>query len=230
MRRVLLALLLLGVAAFAADRVALLLAERAMAERLKADGVSSSVTVEIRELPFLTQVVRGRYDQVFVRAEDVQGDEVTLSVLEATLVGARVPLSDALADDVDAVPVDAVRATVVVPYAELTRRTEASEVTVMPLADRLLITGEVEVLGRTISASAESTVELSEGSILVTAQSFDVGSGVVNGLLTKALRGVFDRRIPLEGLPYGLVPSGLEVTERGIALDAFASDTVLTRP
>jgi hypothetical protein len=229
MKGLLLALLLLGLAVVAADRVSVLLAERAVASQLADTGVSSAA-VEIRGVPFLTQAVRGRYDEVFVEATDVPAGEVTLAQLDATLLGVHVPLSDALSGNVSAVPVDGVRATIVVPYTELDRRAKAAEVSVEPMGDRLDITGTVDVLGRTLTASTESTVELAGGEIIVTAETLDVGSGVVNAVLTKALRGIFDFRVSLEQLPYDMVPSGLDVTERGIVLDAFASDTVLTRP
>ena len=230
MKRLLLALVLVALGLVAADRVGVLLAERAVAQELVAGGLSEAPEVDIRSVPFLTQAIRGRYDEVFVRAKNVDAGEVTLSVLEATASGVRLPLSQALSGSVSAVPAEALRATVVVPYDELTRRAEAAELTVEPVGDRLEIEGEVMVLDASLSASATSTVELSEGEILVTAESFDVGSGVINDVITSTLRGVLDFRIPLDQLPYGLVPSGLEVTDRGIVLEAFASDTVLTQP
>lgn len=228
MKGLLLGLVLLGLGLVAADRLSVVLAERAVAGQLAATGVSSA-SVDIRGVPFLTQAVRGRYDEVFVEATDVPAGEVRVAELDATLLGVHVPLSDVLSGDVSGVPVEGVRATVLVPYSELGRRAEAAELEVEPVGDRLEITGRVDVLGETLSASTESTVELEGSDILVTAESFDVGSGVINSVLTKALRGVFDFRLPLE-LPYGMVPSGLDVTDRGIVLDAFASDTVLTRP
>ena len=227
MKGLLVAVLLLGIGVVAADRVSLLLAERAVASQLADTGVSSA-SVDIRGVPFLTQAVRGRYDEVVVEAADVPAGEVTLSRLDATLVGVRVPLEDAVSGSVAAVPVDGVRATVVVPYAELVRRSGATGVSVEPVGDRLEITGTVDVLGRTLSASTVSTVELEGEEVVVTAESFDVGSVAVNTLLTNALRGSFDFRISLGELPYAMVPSGLDITAGGIVLDAFASDTVLT--
>lgn len=227
MKGLLLTLLLLGVALVAADRVGVVLAERAVAERLAETGLPGA-SVEIRGVPFLTQAVRGSYDEIAVSARDVPAGEVRLASLEATLVGLRAPLREVLGGELTAVPVDALRATAVLPYAELGRRTPAAEVTVAPAGERLRITGRVEVLGQTLSAATESSVALAGDEIVVTAESFDVGSGVVNTLLTRALQGVFDLRLSLAALPYDLVPSGLAVTERGIVLSAFASDTVLT--
>jgi hypothetical protein len=229
MKGLVLAVVLLGVALVAADRTSVLLAERAVANQVSTTGVTSA-DVEIRGVPFLTQAVRGRYDEVFVTATDVPAGETRLARLDATLQGVHVPLADAVSGDVSAVPVEGVRGTVLVSYSELGRRAEAAELEVEPVGDRLEITGTVDVLEQSFSAATESTVQLVQGEIVVTAESFDVGSGVANAVLTRALRGVFDFRISLEELPYGLVPSGLRVTDRGIELDAFASDTVLTRP
>ena len=230
MKGLLLALVVLGLLLVAADRIGVGIAERAVADRLvQHAGLTSPPSVDIRGTPFLTQALRGRYEEIVVSAADVPAGEVRLAQLDATLTGVQLPLSDVVSGDVSAVPVDALRATVVLPYGELARRTGAAGVTVQPVGDRLRITGQVEVLGKTLSATADSTVELRPPEVVVTAQSFDVGSGVVNGVLTRTLRGVFDYRLRVEGLPYGLVPSGLDVTERGLVLDAFAVETVLTR-
>ncbi len=223
-------LIALGALLVVADLAASGAVERGIAARVQqSGGLPARPEVEVRGRPFLVQALRGRYDEIVVRAQDVPTGQLRLAEFEATLAGAQVPLSGALSGDVSAVPVEALRARVLVAYAELGRRLGAAEVDVQPAGDLLRLTGRVEVLGQSLSVAAESTVALSEGAIVVTAQSFDVGSEAVNDLLTQTLRGQFDLRIPVEGLPYGLVPSGLEVTERGLVLDAFASDTVITR-
>jgi hypothetical protein len=229
-RRLLFALVAMGLLLVVADRVGASVAERAVASDLQASGLGGDPVVDIHGVPFLTQALRGRYEQIVVTARDVPAGEVRFAEFEATLIGAQVSVSQALRAGAGAVPVDALRARALVPYDELGRRSEATDVRVEPAAepDRVRVTGSVEVLSRTLSVATVSRVELDRGEVLVTAESVDVGNDAVSGALSRALEGKLDLRLPIEDLPYGLVPSGLEVTPRGIRVDAFATQTVIT--
>ena len=228
MRKLLAAVLVLGVLLVIGDRVGASLAEQAVARELAGSGLGSEPAVEIRGTPFLTQAAAGRYDEVVVQAQDVPSGELRFSRFEATLRGLEVPLSQALSRDVASIPVDVLQARAQVPYDELARRSRAADVTVEPVGERVRVTGRVEVLGRTLSAATLSRVELEGSDVVVTAESFDVGSQTLSAALTRALTGTLDLRLPLRGLPYGLEPTGVEVTPDGVLVDASARDTVLT--
>ena len=60
------------------------------------------------------------------------------------------------------------------------------------------------MLGQEVSGSALSRLTVEDGSVVVTAESVDVGNDVADDLLGRALDGRFDVRVPLRGLPYGL--------------------------
>lgn len=227
MRRLLVALVVLGLLLVVGDRVALSLAERAVARELAGSGLPGSVA-DIRGTPFITQAVAGRYDDVFVQARDVPAGEVRFAEFEATLTGVQVPLSQALSGDVSAVPVESLRGRALIPYDELAQRVGATDVRVEPAGERVRVTGSVEVLGRMLSVAAVSRVRLEGSDVFVTAEELDVGNATLSGLITRALDGKLDVRLPITGLPYGLMPTGLELTDRGVVVDASATDTVLT--
>jgi uncharacterized protein (AIM24 family) len=86
----------------------------------------------------------------------------------------------------------------------------------------------VEVLGRQVSASALSRLTVDDGAVVVTAESVDVGSDVASRLATRAVEGRFDVRIELGALPYGLQVESVEVRPDGLAVDARATDSVLS--
>ncbi len=153
MRKLLLAVLVLAVLLAVGDRVGESMAERAVARELAGSGLGGSPMVDIRGTPFLTQAVAGRYDEVVVQAQDVPARELRFSQFEATLRGLQVPLSQALSGDVAEVPVESLGARALVPYDALARRSAAADVTVVPVGDRVRVTGSVEVLGRTLSAA-----------------------------------------------------------------------------
>lgn len=224
----LLGLLLLVALLAVLDRGAAAYAERALATELQSSGgLVQRPQIDVGGFPFLTQAVRGRYDRIEVAATDVPAGERTLTRLDAVLTGVRVPLGDVVSGVVDEVPVDAVDARVVLSYAELSRVSGDRRLTVAAAGDRVRVTGEVEVLGRQVEASAVSTVALEGDVVVVTAQAFEVGSRVADAVLTRALRGRLDLRVPVRDLPYGLVLESITTGPDGVVVRTTASDTVL---
>ena len=230
------AALVLLVLLVAADRVGAAVAERVLAEELqRSGGFASRPDVEVRGVPFLTQVLAGRYDRVDVVARDVDAGEVAgtpvqVSRLSATLRGARVPLGDALDGTVTSVPVDRVDARVLLPFSVLQRSTDVGDLTVAPEGDRLRLRGSVEVFGQEVTGSALSRLTVEDGAVVVTAESVDVGNDLANDLLGRAVEDRFDVRVPLRGLPYGLEVQAVTVQPDGLAVTARGADTVLSTP
>lgn len=231
MKRLLTSLLVLLVVAVAADRVSLLVAQRAVAAQLQTSGeLSVRPSVSIRGVPFLTQAVSGRYSSVHVAASDVTAGGGQLSEFTATLDGLSLPLSSALSGEVDEVPVDRLTARVVLSYADLQRRLRDRRLALSPGSDGLLrVTGSVTVLGRTVSASALSSVRLAGTDVVVTAQRFEVGARPADRVLTAALGRRLDFTARIGQLPYGLELTGVRIAPEGVVATATAQDTVLTR-
>ena len=229
MRRLTVTLLVLLVGLLVADRAAAFAASRVVASQARtAGGLLSTPDVDIEGFPFLTQALRGRYDRVVVAAQGVPAGEVELERLDATLSGVRVPLGDVLSGSLATIPVDAVEARALVPYDQLSERAGASRRVVTPDGDMVRVTGAVDVLGRTLSAVAISRVELVEGDIVVTAESFEVGNQAADRLVTRALRDRLDLRVPIGTLPYGLDLTGVRVQPDGVVVLATATDTALS--
>jgi len=230
-KRFLVALVVLLALALAADRAGATFAARAVAQQAQAEaGLAAEPEVSIGGFPFLTQALAGRYDEVTVRATDVTAGEVRVSGFEAVLTGVDVPLRDALSGSVTSVPVSGVSARALLAYDELTRRSGDRQLTVAPAGEgRVRVTGRVEVLGQTLSAVAVSRVEVDGGDLLVTAESYEVGNEIADAVLTRALGNRLDLRVPVEGLPYGLEVTGIEVEEGGVVVVAAAGATVLGR-
>lgn len=213
------------------DRAGAAYAGRSLAGELqRAGALPQRPTVDVGGFPFLTQVVRGRYDHVEVAARDVPAGDTTVARLDAVLTGARVPLGQAVSGEVRQVPVERVEARVLLPYDELARSSGERRLTLAPAGDRVRVRGEVEVLGQRLGAAAVSTVTLEGDDVVVTAQSFEVGNGLADALLTRALQGRLDLRVPVRDLPYGLVVQSVAVEPEGVVVRTAATDTVLSVP
>lgn len=229
MRRLLGAVAVLLVLLLVADRVGAALAGRAIARELqRSAALPQEPQVRVEGFPFLTQALRGRYRAIEVEAAEVPADQLTLRTLSARLTGVQVPLSDALSGDVATVPVERVEAIVLLGYDDLGRRSGDRELTVSAAGDRLRVRGSVRVLGRKLTGTAVSRVELDGDEVVVTAESYEVGNATADAVITRALAGRFDYRFGLAGLPYGLQVSGLQVRPEGLAVTATAVDTVLS--
>ena len=230
MKRLLVSLLVLAALAVAADRIALVVAERQVAAQLQTSGsLSTRPQVSVRGIPFLTQALAGRYDDIELSATDVSAGGGRLSRLDASLHGVHLPLSAALSGSVTSVPVDSVRATVLVSYADLATQLRDRGLSVTPAGALLRVTGSVTVLGRRVSASALSSVRLSGSSVVVSAQRFEVGNAAADRALTSGLAGRFDFVVRIGTLPYGLKLTAVRVSPDGVIATAAGTNTVLHR-
>jgi hypothetical protein len=227
-RKLLIGLVTLAVLLVAADRVAVKVADGQVATRLRDYGrLQTTPSVQVRGFPFLTQALGGRYDHIDVEATDLSRGGVRLDRLDVSLLGARVPLNDALGGKVHAVPVEGLKATAVVRYLDLAGRSGITGLRVEPQGNRLAVTGRITMLGQTVTATAVSSVRLSGQSLVVTAESVKA-LGPAPAALDRAIDGLLDFRVPIGTLPYGLELTSLRVTSSGIVLVASSGPTVLT--
>lgn len=228
MRKLVVVLAVLAVLAVAADRGGARLAGAAIAAQAQtAAGLTAEPDVRVRGFPFLTQALAGRYERVEVQARDAPAGELTVDRLDTTLHGVQVPLGQALSGDVARVPVERVEARALVSYAQLSER--AGLTVEHAGGGQVRVTSEVDVLGRTLSATAVSDVTLGDGAIVVTAERFEVSDDIDDAVLSRALGGRLDFEVPVRGLPYGLRVTDVSVGPDGVRVRAAATDIVLSR-
>lgn len=228
MRRLTVVLLVLAVLVAVADRVGAAVAGRAVAAELQsAVALSARPEAEVRGIPFLTQALAGRYEDVRVTAKDVPAGDLTVRELRAELAGVRAPLGEAVSGSLTEVAVDRVDARALVSYDALSRRSSERQLTLSAEGDRLRVRGSVRVAGQTFAAEAVSQLALDGEVLVVKAEQVRVGDARVDRAIERALQGRLDLRVPLTGLPYGLSVTDVAVEPDGIRLTAAARDTVL---
>ena len=122
MRRLLIALVVLAALLVVADRVGVVLAQRALANQIRTElQLDQTPEVSIRGVPFLTQALSGSYREVRVKLPDVDSGALQNIGVDAKLVGVRAPLGDVLRRQLDEVPVDRITGDLTIGYAELAR-------------------------------------------------------------------------------------------------------------
>jgi hypothetical protein len=216
-RKLVTALLVLVVLLVVGDRVAVHYVEKSVADRMREDGrLTVTPDVDIRGFPFVTQALRGRYDRVDIHVRDLERNGLTMSRLDVTVRGAKLPL-DKVRTATD-VPVDSLQASGVVTYLELAHESGLAGVTVTPDGDRVKVTGKIAGAQVTVT----STLTLKGDRIVVTAQS--IGAGAVS----LPAGGVLDFSVRVPQLPYGLHLDSAKAYPDGVHLTASSGVTVLT--
>ena len=234
-------LLLLGVIAAVVDRFGKSYAERVIGDRVveqvanqKATSEKPVVTVE--GVPFLTQVLKGEYQEIKIELRNFTGPAGNGQTI-------KMPLLDVRAKDVRA-PLETLRtrqgeivATTVtgagtVDYATLAELTDREGVKLGEKDGKLAVTGPVAVLNQTVTVNGTANLEVVEGNIVrvrfeqVTAEGLPDVPLVRNLLNNYAKQISFDVRIP--ELPLKLVVQKVQPTPEGLVVTAGASEVPLS--
>lgn len=227
MKKLVIALVVLAALLVAADRILVSAAEGVVARRVQvAADLERQPTVQIRGFPFLTQAVRGVYRRVEISLTALGRGDTRLEDLRVRLRDVHAPLAQMLNRDGSVtVRAESARATAVVPFAVLERRIPG-DIEVNPQGDRLRLTGEVTIAGRSVPASAVVEPSVSEGRLVFTATAVTAAGATV----TDRLGERFSFTVEVGQLPFGLHLTGVRVTGGGVRVIAAGTDLLLTGP
>jgi hypothetical protein len=218
--------LLLGLL-FAADRVAVGVAENQVATQVEQKGgLQGTPAVDITGFPFLTQAVAGHYDDVRISLTAAELGQPDGTRADIALHGVRVPLSAALSGSVREVPVERIDGTATLSYALLSAQL-GSDTKLEREGSGLRVTRTVELLGQTVPLTATGKVTLDGNDLVVDVQQVS-GAGVdVPGWLLSRATDLLDLRYTVPTLPFGLQLTGVTPADDGVDLALKATDTVL---
>jgi hypothetical protein len=234
-KAVIVTLAILVVLLIAADRIALLVADSQIADRVqKSQELSAHPQVSIKGFPFLTQVLGGRYHEVDVSVRNVTRGGLTVDKLTVRAHGVSVPLSKVVSGSVSEVPVDRADAVVTLGYQNLNAYISSQLGQVLNVSadnGNLKLTGTLPFPPR-ISLSAQAQIEVSGSaitlrpvavaSILAKIPGNRVAAGLVEQFLTV--------RLPISQLPFGIALQRAKVTPTGLVIAASASGLTIRAP
>lgn len=227
-------LLILGGLFVAADRIAVGIAEQAIADAVQtSQDLPRSPETTVHGFPFLTQAVRGRYRRVDLAIDGIEAaDGVTVDELNARLVGVRVPLRSALRREVERVPVDRATAVARISFAQLraaaTRQLESDGVQLAFAAagpDRLRVTGRLATAAGAIELDTVARLAIRDGRLRVSVPQARLDD-VPEPLRPQAAE-LLDLALDLPDLPLGFRPVAVSVDGDGVRLRAEGTDVVL---
>jgi hypothetical protein len=221
MRKLLLLLLVLGLAGVGADRVAHKVATDEAEQRLASEGMHEpSVTVD--GFPFLTQLVSRRFDEVQVRSTSLRTDAGRARQVDATGLDVRVP-------EGGDVVVGRLRASGVVPYAEV-RRHVGDELDLTPAGNgQVRLSREVTLQGRRLTVTARGEVRARGSRLRLVPRDFRVAEGdTVSAPVAALLDDLFAVQFPVPGLPGGVRIERETATDDGFVVDVSGEDLTLS--
>ncbi|OHV34614.1 hypothetical protein CC117_21215 [Parafrankia colletiae] len=239
----LVALVVLLVLLVVGDRLAVAAAEDQMAKQVRTSVVEALECgappptvrdVSIGGFPFLTQILLGKLEDIGLTIEGIATPGPRISEVQARLTGIHVPFGDMLSGSIGAVPVDDIRATVRVDYADLNAylATLPGEIQVNPVEG-----------GRRIEISGRIDIPLLGAQEVGGVTTFEVRNNVLTMVPSEVtLRGALNFAIPIPGgsllpslpIPVGQLPLDLIVAQAssgpdGLSLTATAHDVVLPK-
>ena len=207
------------------------------AESLLAKGVEDSTgladapTVNIDGGLFLPQVLRGRYDNVQIDLHGLASGPMRIESVHADLTGVHLPFHDVLVRKVQQIAIDSAQERVVLTYDDLNHYLAMTgrKVTVKATdANQIEVTGSVQVLGKTVSASTDANLSARDGNLAFNPTQLHTNT-VIDGP-SKALLGQrFTLLVPLDQLPFGQQVTDIQVTQQGLVV-AVRGDNVVVTP
>ncbi|MBB2909232.1 hypothetical protein FHS43_000478 [Streptosporangium becharense] len=224
MRKLIAFLILLLIFVAVLDRVAVTGAQREIATRATAKyDLEASPEVTIEGIPFLTQAISGRYEEVKVDAGPMTVAGIRLSSVDFTLHDVVAPLEDLVLNpqrlDMRA---GRVSGAVVVPVETLNERApQGIEISVD--GGRLNVTGEITVLGRKVPVKATMRAEIVEGGLQFVPEDVKLNGGVSVPQPERFIA----YRIPIKNLPFDLKVTDVRPVAGGVRISGEATDVPL---
>ncbi|MEU7590089.1 DUF2993 domain-containing protein [Micromonospora sp. NPDC049230] len=229
-------LLLLAGLLVVADRVAVGVAERMIGDRVqqevaKQGAQSTKPDVEVAGVPFLTQVLDGRYERISIKLRDVQapveGDTVLLPVLNVDARNVRASL-DTLRSGQGDVVADTVKGTGTISYESLAALLKRPGLTLGEQNGKLAVTAPVDILGQKLTVSGTADVTVADnGAVALRFNELDA-AGLPNLPLARALVSNYAKSIsidvPLPDLPFQLAVREVSPLPEGLAVTADAKN------
>ncbi|GLW96445.1 DUF2993 domain-containing protein [Microtetraspora sp. NBRC 16547] len=225
MRKLVVFLILLVVVLAVLDRVAVAGAQREIARQIEAKyDLSSTPTVHIEGIPFLTQAVAGRYEEISIATGSLTREGVTISKIDATLYGVSAPLADLIQDVSKAdLRAERVTGTIVISRETLDALAPRGVKIEGGAGDKLRVSGKVTVLGQNIPVTADLKIETVQGGIRLVPTNVKIADGITVPNVEKFI----GFNVPLKNLPLNLKIKKVRSVPEGLAVDGSATDVPL---
>lgn len=232
-----------GAAAYSEFRVS-----RALRE---GGSLTADPEVTIHGFPFLTQAWNGRYDNVEIRAQQVEADMIGEVTIEATLNGVSVPASALVDGSVHTVPVDYLEGRMKIDATDLGKFLGIPDLQVSaPPASKsdgtggsggsgattddggIVLTGTVPVGPLQTAVSVQADLVLRGEQLMIVATDFNFGPEdeaefTVPAPLRQQVLDRFTKTIDPQSLPFGIMPTDVYAQGSQIVIEGTGENLTI---
>jgi LmeA-like phospholipid-binding len=221
MRKLLIAVVVLIGLFVAADRIALVVAEHQVSDKLAASyNLPQKPGVSIHGFPFLTEVATGQFQQVNVSVPSLENNNVPVQNLDAQFTSVHAPVRQIVGGGSGPIGADQATGTALVPYSAVNKQLPAG-VTVSPAGSSLKMSGTTSFLGRQVPFSATGSVGVTGNGITI--KPHDVTVDGQSGVPASAI-GPLSVGIPVSSLPFHLALNSVQPSASGLQVSVSAQN------
>jgi LmeA-like phospholipid-binding len=196
----------------------------AIATRL---GLASAPDVSITGFPFVTQAINGQYDTISATLPPAAFGPVQNVSVSVDLLGVRIPLSDALSGNVDALTAEGGQVRMTIPVASIASAVGLPALLVESAGGFLQVSTNLTVFAQQYPVRADltatvvdSTLELHSGGVS--------GDGVaLPAEVSQAIGTLISLDVPLAGLPFTIARGTATVVGTDLVVNATTSALTL---
>jgi hypothetical protein len=233
-------LVLLGAALVVADRVAASYAERAIGDRVSQQLTARQATAEkpdvtVKGVPFLTQVLAGRYQEIRILLTDFagpagNGKDIKMPSLDIRATDVSAPLDSIRSGSGDIVA-GTVAGTGTIGYPDLAELIGQRGLKLGERDGKIVGSVPIQALGQTVTASGTAALAVKDGVVSVTFTDVKA-AGLPDIPLVRSLVDGYAKRLAIDlkvpALPLGLKVRKVEATPAGLVVTAGASNVSLS--
>lgn len=222
MRKLLIAVVVLIGLFVAADRVALVIAERQVSNKLAATyNLPQKPGVSIHGFPFLTEVASGTYQQVDVSLGSINSNNVPVQDLDAQFTTVHAPVRGMLGGGPSTITAEQATGTATVPYSAVNQHLP-NGVTVSDAGSNLKMSGSTSYLGQQVPFSAAASVAVTGDGVSISPRDVSVGSGQAH--IPASVVGPLSVALPVSNLPMHLALNSVQPTPAGLQVAVSAQN------
>jgi hypothetical protein len=233
-------LIVIGVILAVADRFGASYAERVISDRVAEQVANQHATsqkpdVTVAGVPFLTQVVKGEYQEIEILLRDFSGPAgdgrtVKLPLLDIRAKDVRAPLNTLRTRQGDIVATT-VTGSGTVDYATLAGLTNRPGVTLGEKDGKLAVTAPLDILGQSVTITGTANLSVVEGNVIRMRFDQVQTEGVADIPLVRNALNNYAKQISVDikvpALPLKLVVQKVEPTSAGLVVTAAADEVPL---
>jgi hypothetical protein len=233
-RRALSVVIVLLVLLVVADRVAVWAAERPIAKLATKTGSVTTATTATASLdfagfPFVTQVLRGRYEEVRIRtAEVIIGRRIPISDVDIRALGVRLPLRE-LPGGASRLGAERVEGTAFMHYDTVAVALGLRNLRLSGESGAVRVRTTVRIARASLPVTGLLSVVVNGSFVRLEAHSFTAAGVPVPQRRADQQVQQLNRKLRSLKLPYGLRLTRVEPLSTGLRLTATAEDVLLGR-